>query len=785
MKKTYLADVALSALVFAGAPHARSQTVAATGSGTGVGVTRPSGQLEQVVVTAQKRSERLQNVPVAVTAISAAQLQQTQVRNITDLSGTVPNFQISESGSGPNSSLISLRGLSFQDIEKSFEPPIGLVIDGVYLATSTGQVAQAFDFSSVEVLAGPQGTLFGKNTTGGVINITRSKPDPASDGIHGSFELNGGSFGEHDGQFVIRAPIIKDVLAIKVAGFSENNNGPYSAPYVGHNVGARDYQAYSVGVDYRPNQDSDIYTIFDRTLDHSGLAPVINADTPNPLQLPVQVPPGYPPFVDGRDTPCLNPYLPLACPNASGKIPNNVTTTAIDPKGAYNLYALTVNAYYNFDLFKLVSVTGYRSSSEDSQLGFDATPYNLYTVQRPEYYRQGSQEVRVESQLKGPLNFVAGIYLFDSYYALHETNDLDIAAVAPIPPGEVFDPFGSLAAQHAANEATFFQGTYDITSKLRLIFGARESFDQKHMDLQLYSDPNPRQLGFIECPNNTAGITQCQSVGKTHAWNRFTPKVGLQYRISPNQMAYASFTEGYNVGGFNGRAGNVALVGPYGPEIVYSYEAGYKSTWLHNRLRIDADVFWTNFDHAQEEIIQQLSNLTTSTTVANAANEVYRGFELEVAAKPVPAWTLTTNLGYLNAYYSQFNAALLAGPVTDNTNLTVRRAPPVTLGVTSDYIIPLPTGDVGLNVNLRYVDGQQFDLLNDPRGYQGPVSKLDLAARYETTIGGLDWTLTGYVKNVTNETPKNTFVTGYQGSFVEFWTQDIGRTFGASLRANF
>ena len=682
MKSYYLAGVAACAMLAAGNAHAQSASTTSV---------KTSGGLETVIVTAQKRSERAQTVPLTVTAFSAKTLQNTQVRDVSDLSGTVPNFQISAGASGPGAATITLRGLSFQDIEKSFEPPIGLVLDGVYLATSTGQVAQAFDFTSVEVLSGPQGTLFGKNTTGGVINITRSKPDPSADHVSGKVELTGGNFGEHDGQIAINVPLIKDVLAMKLAAFSQNNDGPYKDITLGHNLGARDYQAFSAALDWRPDPNSDVYLILDRTTDHSELSPVFFAGTPNPLPLPVGG------FIDGLDGPCLNKNLPGACPNASGTPPKNVATQNGIPKAGYELYALTLNAYHNFDSFRLVSVTGYRSSHEDSYNDYDGTQYSLYNTQRPQYYRQFTQELRYETTFDGPFNIVAGAYFFNSDYQLTETNVLDVAAVVPtLPPGAVLSPFGSYAAQASWNEALFFQGTYNITPKLRLIFGARQSWDQKNFELNLYSGGTQDTLG-----------TFAGGVAKRHTWSQFTPKIGVQYQFDPNLMAYFTYSKGYNSGGFNGRSGTLATVGPYAPEQVHAFEAGVKSTWLNNRLRVNADVFWNIFNNAQEEIIVGLPGGATSTTVANAASAVFRGFEIEAAGKPTDDWTLSANLGFLNAYYTNFTAALLTvngvGVVTDNANLKVRRTPPVTIGANSDYVIPLQDGDIGLDANLKFV----------------------------------------------------------------------------------
>jgi iron complex outermembrane receptor protein len=738
----------------------------------------PSGKLETIIVTSQKRAERLQSVPIAVTVFSAKTLQNTNVTNVTDLSGTVPNFQISASGAGPGASLITLRGLSFQDIEKSFEPPIGLVLDGVYLATSTGQVAQSFDFASIEVLAGPQGTLFGKNTTGGVINITRTKPDPGADGIHGQFEATGGSFGEHDGQAVVTIPLIHDVLALKLAAFSQNNDGAFPDPTIGHNVGARDYQAFNVSLDWRPDPSTDVYFIYDRTTDHSEAQPLFSAGTPNKLVLPV----GGGLLVDGQDSICLNKTLPGACPNATNFYGGDTALQNAIPKQGYQLDAFTLNVSHSFDNFKLVSVTGYRMSNEDIYNDYDTSKYTLFNTQRPQYYRQFTEEARYESNFSGPFNIVAGGYFFNSFYHLQEAEQLNLAAIVPVIPYSLDYTLypGTYAAQQSWNEALFFQGTYNFTPKLRLIFGARQSWDEKAFDLGLYSGGTATTLG-----------TQTGSVNKYHTWSQFTPKIGIQYQIDPNIMAYFTYSKGYNSGGFNGRAGTLSVAGPYAPEQVHAFEAGVKSTLLGDRLRLNGDVFWSIFNNAQEEIIVGLPppSVGTSTSVLNAATATFRGAELEAAGKPTPQWTLTGNVGYLDAYYNSFTAPLLAVAgqplVTDNSHLTVRRTPPWTVGFNSDYLIPLPEGQIGLDLNLRYVGHQQFDLLNDPRGYQPGVAKLDLAARYEVKIGNIAWTLTGYVKNVTDQTPNTGFVTGYQGSFVELWARDIGRTYGVSLLGKF
>jgi iron complex outermembrane receptor protein len=740
---------------------------------------KDSSQLEEIIVVAQKRAEDNQTVPVAVTAFTRTMIENSQQHDVTDLSGMVPNLEISQSGSGPNATLISLRGLSFQDIEKSFEPPIGVVVDGVYLSTSTGQLAQVFDFDHIEVAAGPQGTLFGKNTTGGVINITRSKPDPNGEDFTGKVALTAGNFGEHDAEAVVDKILLPGTLAVKLAAFSQNNDGAYSDPYVKGNLGKRDYQSLSFGVDWRPNDKSDVYLIYDYTNDRSQLSPQISALTPNALPLSVGG------FIDGRDAPCLNPNLPNACPNASGQAPSNVATSNKPNNAAYLLNAFTLNSSYDFDAFRLISVSGFRFSVEGVLNDYDATQYTLFDTNRPQTYRQASEELRFESEFKGPFNFVGGLYYFDSNYILKQYSILDFAAVLPIPTGIASSSFGQYTRQFSKTEAVFIQGTYDVTDQLRITLGGRQSWDQKKIAYALYSDPAGSLSQFQTYAPGSGAVL-------SHGWEEFTPKVGVDYKFTTNMMGYVSYTQGYNSGGFDGRAGSSAGLGPYGPEQVHSYELGLKTSWLNNRLRVNGDVFQAEFYNAQEDVNVAIPNPPyTSNTVTNAANIRYRGAELEVLGKPLPNWTLTTNLGYLHARYTSFYAALLLSPGSttpvpiDNSSLEVRRTPHFTAGFNSDFTLPYGPGEFGLNTAARYVDSQQFDLLNDPRGAQGPVTKVDASLRYKFGQGRIKWTASVFGKNLSNQTPKNTFVSGYQGSFVEFWTEDIGRIYGARLQADF
>jgi iron complex outermembrane receptor protein len=166
-----------------------------------------------IIVTARQRSESLQQTPVSVTAISPARLESANADTISDISGEVPNLLIQRQPSGPSAAAISIRGIAFADIEKSFDPAVGVTVDGVYIGTNTGQLLDSFDIASLEVLRGPQGELFGRNTTGGVINVRRTAPTGE---VGGKFQVSFGDYGTRRFQGVLNTPIIKDVLSLKL-----------------------------------------------------------------------------------------------------------------------------------------------------------------------------------------------------------------------------------------------------------------------------------------------------------------------------------------------------------------------------------------------------------------------------------------------------------------------------------------------------------------------------------------------------------------------------------------
>lgn len=723
--------------------------------------------LEEIVVTAQKRAENLQEVPIAVSAFSAAMLETQYQRDIGDLTGRVPSLMISPSPSGPGAANVSLRGIFFQEIEKSFEPGVGVVLDGVYLSTSTGQLLQSFDFEQIEVLRGPQGTLFGKNTTGGALNVTRTRPDPAG-GFKGKVRGTVGSFGRTDLEAVVSIPLIADRLAVKIGAFSLNDSGSWKNITLDEKVVEKDYQALTVALRATPNSDLDLQLTYDHVDDDSDLPGLISRFSPALRAT------GSPGLFNGADRPCFNDFMPGICDRST---PRNETRQNFRGQASYDLDAITFNGRYDFGSMVLAAVSGYRDSTEWALNDGDAIEYDLFRTWRPQKFHQFSQEVRIESDLEGPLSFVAGVYYFKSNYELRQSTYLDLAALQNIPPGTLISRSSYGVEQDYESTALFLQGDYRLTDALTLTLGGRYTWDDKKIRFDNYA----ASTTFPSTGALTASTT------RDAKWDEFTPRVALRYAFNPDLSMYASYSRGYNTGGFNGRAASAALLGPYDPEIVKSVEVGVKSELFERRLRVNAAVYENRFSDKQEEVIVAIPVAPfTGTTVSNAAKARYRGAELEFTAVPLDGLTVSGSVGYLKAKYLDFFASLRPGtPAVDNSGLTLRRAPEWTASGSIDYQFPLGIGEAGVNGSIRHISAFEMQAINDPLGHQPAHTLVDAALRYSWIMGDVDLTATVFGKNLTNTTPNTVYTTAGINSFVSYVGEALRRQWGFELQAKF
>ncbi len=737
--------------------------------------------LADIVVTAQKRSESIQKIPVTVSAFTTETLQNANVGTIAGIQGMVPGMTINKGQSSANLVHVSLRGISIQDTSKAFEPGIGFVLDGVVIGTPVGLLLDSFDVERLEVLRGPQGTLFGRNTTGGALNIVRAIPDPGDD-THGKLKFTVGSFGRTDVEGRLMLPLIKDKLAVKVDILSSTDDGTIYNSTLNTHLGDKNLQNYNVTFHATPTDRLSATLILEKQRDRSELPPAINLLTPDLItDLPVT---GY---TTGANSPCLNPQLSFLCRSSIRKS-DNVSEIPTKQPGRLNMSAATLHLTHRFDDFSVVAITGYRDTKQRSFSYLDGTALGYFPIQQNERYEQFSQELRFESDFEGPFSIIAGGFYFHSKWHITQITELDAALLDPtLAPGVgiITNPLSYSTDYWTTSKAVFAQAEYNLTEKLKLIAGGRYTWDKKRLDLVNYGfgmgTPAPLNAPL---PDTVLGAPADHGRGSV-TFKKFTPKVAVQYQAMPNLMMYASFSVGYNTGGFNARAPSSAFIGPYRPETLNAYEVGFKSDWFDRRVRLNVSAFRNEMKDKQEDLTIFLLGGGSGTTTVNAAKARYQGIEAELSVLPVEGWSNSLAVGYLDAKYTNFSGDLGQGS-QDLTRLKLRRTPQWTVGYITDYQFALGEGTFGLNGALSFVDKFDTNILNDPRGRVPATTKIDLSARYGFALDGVDLKIIGFVKNVTDKHPYNGHFSGnLPGGFFEFAIPEPGRTWGVSLEAAF
>jgi iron complex outermembrane recepter protein len=666
--------------------------------------------IRDIVVTAQKRSENIQSVPIAVSALDEQALAQASVKDVRDLAGRVPSLVVDSVSAGPRGAGISIRGISFEDIEKSFDPAVGVVVDGVAIGTNTGQLLDVFDLESIEVLRGPQGTLFGRNTIGGVINIKRSKPT-GEFGVKASVGL--AEFATKRGRLVINTPEIGNFLSLKGFVYYDDTGGYYRNVTLG--TKAPNYEVLTGGVTalIQPSDSFSATITYEHTRERGETATSTLSATPGGAALP-------------GDLICLQVPVPGVGLVRAFAIPDaQCDRERLGVKGLYTIFgnvfgpvrnnADAVTGEINIDLggFDLVSVTGYQRNSESVRQDFDSSSINFFDTLRIQKYRQISQEVRLSGDITEGVNILVGGYYFDSHYKLDQTSNLGFVP-ATLTQNSVGD---------STSYAAFSDIQFKVSDRLKIGVGGRYTRDRKkifnnygqvaplvQLSIPTWAGECVQVIGLI-APGVPA-YGPANNCNGSKSFGKFTWRAHVDYEIGDHKLIYASFSKGFRSGGFNGRAGSPTSLGPYNPETVDAYEVGLKADWLDRTLRTNFALFRTNYGNKQEEVVQPSppgSANPQETVVRNAATARINGFEAEVVAAPTDGLTFTATISVIDAKYTNF----LRGGV-DFSTLNLRRAPDVSWSLGMDYSRKIGAGTFGLSTNFRFIDKYATSINADP-----------------------------------------------------------------------
>ncbi|MEO9970738.1 MAG: TonB-dependent receptor [Hyphomonadaceae bacterium] len=758
-----------------------------------------TARMDVVVVNARKRDESLQDVPLAVTALNAQALENNHVSVITDIDKLLPNIDLADNPFAGQALGATIRGIGFSDLEKSFEPAVGFSIDGVFLANNTGAAIDGFDLEQVEVLRGPQGTLYGRNTVGGVINVTRSRPSGEA-----GFKI-GTRITNHSGrefQGVFNAPQIGGFLSTKAYVFKKDLD-TFATNIV---TGQKDKQtdSLSAGVAFliEPNDSFDALVSFDWFDDDSFGPPTYSLSVPS--------------GPDGQgdlfcDIPSGIIASGAALPNGAGCASGSID---LAEESDFELFArgtpfvtiidgwsLTSNINYAInDNLTFSSVTGYRQTDEqllEENVGGAAVQsveipgvgfllgvpqLELLVQNRVQEASQFSQEFRLSGQIGDRLDFVSGIYYLDAQYSLTGGTFENGAFGNTQVLGGVTAITGT--AQQSTAIAAFVDGTYDITDRLSLSAGFRYSYEEKDFQNNFIfvapAAPSPANNFMPPDPNPLTG----QSVDLTEDFDSPTGRVILQYQVADDVMVYGGYSRGFRSGGFNGRAASPASIGPFDNETVDSFEIGARTEWFGNRLRINPTAFYALYDDKQEENLVAVPENgigATETFVENASEVEIFGFELEVLARITPELTVQASLGLTDAEFTEFFVEDLTDPtgqtlidVSDSRNL--RAGPDTTFSIGATYQRNVWNDRLALTLDTRFshqsslITSNATDPLGLGRDQVDSINSADFSASVTTLRDrGPNLTLTAFINDAFDDDAgrvassiviENTFVFG-------------------------
>lgn len=713
MKKTLrlsaLASLSLSSIVIS--QRASAEDVAAVDAG-----------YSEIIVTAQKRSESVQHVPLAVSAVTGDSLARLGVSSPLQLGASVPNLNL-QTNSGVT--YIYLRGVGNNFLGLGSDNNVAYHANGVYIARPRAQVASYFDVDRIEVVRGPQGDLYGRNATGGSINIITRKPNQD---FQANATLTAGNYGLLQGEFGIGGPIIPDKLAVRVAGFVIDRGGYGKNEATGADIDTRKEQAGRITLEITPTENFSVEVIADYFHGGDRLGAVHQAGSALPGALTIAEQFGNFPAKIRDSISSVNPRRNVRVWGVEG-------TTSLDLS----------------DTMSFKTITAYRRSHFTMLDDLIGTNPTLQPITQLEAQHQFSEEAQfLASGTKWDL-------ILGGYYFTESVNGF-IHIPIFFAPGAQFDQRGS---GNTKAYAVFGHGTYELLDKVKLVVGAR------------YSDESRRSVG-----STILGFPPETPTGGRKHFTAFTPKATLQYEPTSNVSIYAGVSKGFKSGGYT-----IGVPGPgVDPEKLLSYEAGVKAQMFDRRLTANIAAFW--YDYTKMIVTRIVGPQTIDE---NAGKSTIKGLEFELTARPVSQLRLTASLGLLDPKFDSYLSTDPVNPAAGVQSLAGNRLPGASKysgRVAADYDIPVANGaKFTISGDMTFSGDMYFDPYEHKAAYQAAYQLYNASLTYDS---GKWWSVTGWGRNLGNKTVvSNQLISSDFLLFPRLTYLRDPRTYGIDFRAKF
>lgn len=660
--------------------------------------------LEDIVVTARRVSESLQDTPVAVSAFTSAAIENKFATDIRALAGDVPNVVITNVP-GFNAASIGIRGQSTGDIILTFEPAVAVVVDDFVLAHVQTQLFDLFDIERIEVLRGPQGTLFGKNTVGGVVNVITKRPEA---GFSGEVRVGYSSFNTKDVKAAINIPLA-DNLYFRAAGSFQESDGFYrltknntvdgiqGVPGRGQRWPGTRYFSGRAKLLWEPSTDTNIMLTYELLRDRGDSPPSVNETPPgflfDVLGFPGIQTTGASPFDTGT-TLCAGSATAPTCPGT-------LDGHRIDVDGVYLRGEHTVDGTGTFTL-----VGGWRRVR--SALPSDYTGENayLFVSTREDTRKQYSLEGRFSSDFSDVLKFTVGAMYWGQTLDANATSFLGFLRFLGDPTA-LTDPNQSTANYKVDSYAVFGEAEYKVADPFSVFLGARYTKEKKDFSVRPQVRRSVIATGFWP------------EYGDSQSFSKPTLRAGYRWEIGQGINNYFTYSQGYKSGGYNEQAMSATSALPFKEETADSFELGFKTETADRRLRVNIAAFYVKYNDLQRDAVVPFLDPITGlpgqeTRTTNAGKAEVKGIELEISAAPTPGLTLGAAVGWQKAKYNEFSTDVNGDGINDDASfLKLRNAPRWTASANARYEFP-PTswGTMSVNADINYQSEYESTTLN-------------------------------------------------------------------------
>lgn len=700
--------------------------------------------VEDIVVTARHRTENLQSVPIAITALTALKIEQRDIRSLPDVTRYTPGL-ILDRGTNANGGSISasvyIRGVGQRNAQPTADPAVGLYIDDIYFGRVVGSVLSVVDAERVEVLRGPQGTLFGKNTLGGAISITSKAPGKVLDGY---VDIGLGSYDERNLKAAVDVPV-NEKLSARISVSSQRHDGYDPNVLTGVKMGSLDAEAARLVVQWTPTDSLRIRFFADGSREH---------DTAQAIQ-PTVI----------RATSALDPIYADGTRRAFGlgsRLGSN--TNDLTTRGAATHIVWDINPDTT-----LTSITGYRWMKSHVGVDVDGTPLVYNENEVFDKQDQMSQEVRLNGKLlSGRLTWQVG-----GFFAKENISDLNFITrrvVAALPASLV--TIRQRIDGSNKTWALFTQETLHVLDTLSVTAGVRYSHEKKS-----------EMVSSVVTPI-FAFVTGFPATRLSKPFHSTTPRFSVDWKPSKDLLVYGSYSKGFKSGGFTYVTIFQTDLSTYKPEQTETWEVGLKADLLDRRLRVNAAAFHTRYKDLQFESFFAPGVVCPSfcSRTLNAAAAKIEGVELEVTAAPAAGLELFSNLAYMHNEVTRVDANALSQV---NLNSKLPRTPKWTITVGGSYIFDLGSrGSVMLRGDYSYRSLSYFDFANQPGASQPHYGLINAGISWTTADNRWQFTVSG--QNLTNKLYANAGTGAtFNSDGYTFVTYGAPRTVTGSIRYRF